>query len=237
MERKRVLMTGAAGFIGGFLRQAFADRYVMRLTDIAQIDDPRGHEVMQADIRDLDQMRRACEGMEVVVHLAADPAPNADFSDSLLPLNIVGTYNVFSAAKEQGCQRVVFASSIHAVLGYPREISARSDMPVNPPNFYGVTKCFGEALGRCFAHQGLSSLAIRIGAIRRQEDVDRHRKDSERPQGEGWISQRDLVQLFQRCIDVEGVDFAIVHGQSGQHKPQLDISHTRDVVGYEPQDS
>ena len=226
MERKRVLITGAAGFIGGFLRQAFADRYVVRLTDIAQIDDPRGHEVMQADIRDLDQMRRACEGMEVVVHLAADPAPNADFCDSLLPLNIVGTYNVFSAAKEQGCQRVVFASSIHAVLGYPREISARSDMPVNPPNFYGVTKCFGEALGRCFAHQGLSSLAIRIGAIRRQEDVDRHRKDS----------QRDLVQLFQRCIDVEGVDFAIVHGQSGQHKPQLDISHTRAVVGYKPQD-
>ena len=91
MERKRVLITGAAGFIGGFLRQAFADRYVVRLTDIAQIDDPRGHEVMQADIRDLDQMRRASEGMEVVVHLAADPAPNADFSDSLLPLNIVGT--------------------------------------------------------------------------------------------------------------------------------------------------
>ena len=116
MERKRVVLTGAAGYIGGLLRRALADDYLMRLTDIAEIDDPQGHEVLQADISDLGQMRRACEGMDVGVHLAADPAPNADFNDSLLPRNIVGTYNVFSAAAEQGCRRVVFASSIHAVL-------------------------------------------------------------------------------------------------------------------------
>ena len=236
MERKRVLITGAAGFIGSYVHKAFADRYIMRLTDIAPIDDPRGHEVMKADITDLDQMRRACEGMDVVLHLAADADPSADFCSSLLPLNIVGTYNVFRAAKEEKCQRVVFASSIHAMLGYPREASARWDMPVNPPNFYGVTKCFGEALGRCYAHQELSSLAIRIGAIRRQDDVDPDRPETERREGEGWISQRDLVQLIQRCIDVEGVDFAIVHAQSGQKSPQLDISHTREILGYEPQD-
>ena len=112
----------------------------------------------------------------------------------------------------------------------------RSDMPVNPPNFYGVTKCFGEALGRCFSHQGLSTLAIRIGAIRRQEDVDPQRPQSKRHAGEGWISERDLVQLFRCCIDVKDVDFAIVHAQSGQKSPQLDSSHTREIVGYDPED-
>jgi uronate dehydrogenase len=236
MERKRVLITGAAGLIGSFVRKALVDRYVMRLTDIVPIDEPRDHEVMQADITDIDQMRRACEGMDVVLHLAADPDASADFCQSLLPLNIIGAYNVFQAAKEKGCQRVVFASSIHAMLGYPREASAREDMPVNPANFYGVTKCFGEALGRYYSHQMLSSLAIRIGAVRRQQDVDPDRPESERGEGEAWISERDLVQLIQCCIDVEDIDFAIVHAQSGQKKPHLNIAHTQEIVGYEPQD-
>ena len=122
------------------------------------------------------------------------------------------------------------------MLGDPRELSARSDMPVNPPNFYGVTKCFGEALARCYAHDGLSSVAIRIGAIRLQDNPDLQRPAAERGEGEAWISQRDLAQLFQRSIDAEGVDFAIVHGQSGQKKPYLDISHAREILGYEPQD-
>ena len=236
MERKAVLITGAAGFIGSYVRRAFADRYTMRLTDIAPIEDPQGHEVMKADITDLDQMRRACDGMEVVVHLAADPDPGAEFGDRLLPLNIIGTYNVFQAAKEQGCQRVVFASSIHAMLGYPRGVSVRWDMPVDPPNFYGVSKCFGEALGRCYAHHMLSTLAVRIGAIRRDDDPDLDRPATERGDGESWISQRDLAQLIQRCIDAEGIDFAIVHAQSGQRNPLLDISHTRALLGYDPQD-
>ena len=236
MELKKVLITGAAGTIGGFIRHACVDRYIMRLTDIAEIDDSQGHEVVKADITDLDQMRRVCEGMDVVVHLAADPDPSKGFYESMLPLNIIGTYNVFQAAKDAGCQRVVFASSIHAMLGNPKEPSIRWDMPVNPPNLYGVTKCFGEALGRYYANQTLSSIAVRIGAIRRDGDPSLSLPATERGVGEGWVSQRDLVQLFQRCIEAEGVDFAIVHGQSGQKSPQLDISHTREIVGYEPLD-
>ena len=119
MARKRVLITGAAGFIGSYIRQNYGDRYIMRLADITEIDNPGGHEVMKADIADLDQMQRACEGMDTVVHLAADRSPSADFYETLLSLNIIGTYNVFQAAKDQGCERVVFASSINAMLAYP----------------------------------------------------------------------------------------------------------------------
>ena len=76
MAGKRVLITGAAGFIGSYIREPFDDRYTMRLADIVEIENPRGHEVMQADIADLDQMQRACEGMDTVVHLAADSQPS-----------------------------------------------------------------------------------------------------------------------------------------------------------------
>ena len=54
----------------------------MRLADIVDIENPRGHEVMTADIADLDQMQRACEGMDTVVHLAADRSPAADFYEN-----------------------------------------------------------------------------------------------------------------------------------------------------------
>ncbi len=232
MAGKRVLITGAAGFIGSYIREPFDDRYTMRLADIVEIENPRGHEVMTADIADLDQMQRACEGMDTVVHLAADRSPAADFYETLLSLNIIGTYNVFRAAKDQGCERVVFASSINAMLAYPPDLSVTWDMPVNPPNVYGVTKCFGEALGQCFAHDGLSSIAIRIGGIKREGEPARNQGDM----GQGWISQRDLAQLIGCCIDVEGVDFAIVHGQSRHKTPRLDISHTCEILGYEPQD-
>ena len=232
MARKRVLITGAAGFIGSYIRETFDDRYTMRLADIAEIENPHGHEVLKADIADLDQMQRTCEGMDTVVHLAADRSPSADFYETLLSLNIIGTYNVFQAAKDQGCERVVFASSINAMLAYPPDLSVTWDMPVNPPNVYGVTKCFGESLGRCFAYDGLSSIAIRIGGIKRDSEPARNQGDM----GQGWISQRDLAQLIGCCIDVEGVDFAIVHGQSRHKNPRLDISHTCEILGYEPQD-
>ena len=150
MARKRVLITGAAGFIGSYIRETFDDRYTMRLADIAEIENPHGHEVLKADIADLDQMQRACEGMDTVVHLAADRSPSADFYETLLSLNIIGTYNVFQAAKDQGCERVVFASSINAMLAYPPDLSVTWDMPVNPPNVYGVTKMLRRVVGTLF---------------------------------------------------------------------------------------
>src|ERR1043166_2485523 len=89
MKTRKLLITGAAGGIGSYIRSAFADRYWMRLLDVKEIRDPRGHEVIQGDITDLDQMRRACEGIDTVIHLAADPRTGAGF-EALLPLTIAG---------------------------------------------------------------------------------------------------------------------------------------------------
>src|SRR5262249_39621390 len=80
-----------------------------------------------------------------VVHLAANPDPSASW-ESLLPDNFITTYNMFTAAQEAGCRRLIFASSIHAVWNYPREVVVKPDMPIWPENIYGVSKCFGEAL-------------------------------------------------------------------------------------------
>ena len=84
--------------------------------------------------------------------MAGDPSPSATW-ESLLPTNIIGTYNIFVAAKAAGCRKVIYASSIHAVSGYPADVQVKTDEPVNPGDLYGVSKCFGEALGRYMAEQ------------------------------------------------------------------------------------
>ncbi len=85
----------------------------MRLADVRPVADLAPHEeYIEPDITDLEAFTAACEGIDTVLHLAADPSPKADFYQSLLSLNIIGGYNGFEAARRAGSQRIVFASSI-----------------------------------------------------------------------------------------------------------------------------
>ena len=236
LTRRHVLVTGGAGRIGSNFRAHAGDRYRFRLADRETAGlsgaEAEGHEVLALDIADPDACQDACNGIDTVVHLAADPSPEAEFYGSLLDNNIKGTYNVFRAAKDQGCRRIVFASSVHAVIGYPPDVQAHSESPVRPVNMYGVSKCFGEAVAACFAAGGLSSIAIRIGAY----DADWLRRDPTAEAMSMFVSHRDLNQLLVRCVEAEDVRFAIVHGVSDNRFKRLDLSATRDLLGYEPED-
>ncbi|RME60421.1 MAG: NAD-dependent epimerase/dehydratase family protein, partial [Caldilineae bacterium] len=116
---KRILLTGATGRVGASFFAYARDKYRFRLAArrIERLADPGDHETMRLDVADLDACQRACQGIDVVVHLAADPSPRADFYGSLLDNNIKGAYNIFRAAADQGCSRVVYASSIQIIEG------------------------------------------------------------------------------------------------------------------------
>ncbi len=190
-------------------------------------------EIVKGDLSDLDFLKEACLGMCTVLHLAADPSPEGVW-ESMLENNITGTYNVCVAAKAAKCRRVIYASSIHAVSGYPADVQVKPADPVNPGDLYGVTKCFGEALGRYMAEQeGLSFIAVRIGGFQPIEYA-------QKPEGLGmmdaWVSRRDRFQLLCRCIDVDNVRWAVVHGLSDNRFKRLDISSARELLGYAPED-
>src|SRR5688572_18623714 len=140
MEKRKILITGAAGRIGTAFRHAYDSDYSFRLVDRRPIQEPAGHESVLADLVDLDAAREACAGIDTILHLAADPSARATFYDTLLPLNIRMTYNMFHAAAEHGCRRLIFASSIHAVNAYPLDHQIHPDEPVRPGDLYGVTK-------------------------------------------------------------------------------------------------
>lgn len=235
--KRHVLVTGAAGHIGSFFAKHARDKYALRLMvrgDEEGIDAIRAYgAVVEADLGDLDRLKVLCAGVDTIVHMAGDPGPSSLWQ-SLLETNIIGTYNIFAAAKTAGVRRVIYASSIHAVSGYPADVQVKTSEPVNPGDIYGVSKCFGEALCRYMAEkEGVSAIALRIGAFQPLESVQ-----DEKGVGmlDSFVSQRDLDQLINRCIDAENVRFAVLHGLSDNRFKRLDISDARELVGYAPQD-
>ena len=241
-QRRKVLVTGAAGNIGSYFAEHSHQNYDLRLM-IRGKDQEKNREtvdklktwgeVVVAELSDLDRLKELCRGVDTVLHLAANPSPNATW-DSICADNITGTYHTFVAAKSAGCRRVIYASSIHAVSGYPADVQVKTTEPVNPGDLYGVSKCFGEALARYMAEkEGVSAICLRIGAFQPHESA-------EKPEAvsflDAWVSRRDLNQLIQKCIDVENLRFAIFHGLSDNRFKRLDISDARELVGYSPQD-
>lgn len=232
-----MLLTGAAGRIGTSFYAYARDAFWFRLADISPeslfASALAGDDVITLDVADLDACRAACSDVTMVVHLAASPSPGSDFYADLLDNNIKGTYNVFRAAADQGCQRVIFASSVHAVMGYPPDVQSNADSPVRPLNMYGVSKCFGEAVASYFAHaEGISSIAVRIASY----DADWFRNELTPENLSGYVSHRDLNQLLALCITTPGIQFAIVNGLSNNRFKRMDLTSTRNLLGYEPQD-
>ena len=230
LAKKKVLITGAAGLIGGILTKGLAG-YELYLLDKKEIKAPRSFRV---DILNLERLHEVFQGMDVVVHLAADPNEEALW-ESVLPNNIIGTYNVFEAARVAKVKKIVFASSNHVTGMYERDrkpgemISVSS--PIRPDGLYAVSKAFGEALGRLYAEKyGLSVICLRIGWVVPDDDPTR----SERL-ASVWLSHRDLVQLVQKSIEAP-ISYGIFYGVSNNRRRFWDISDAQKMLGYQPQD-
>jgi uronate dehydrogenase len=237
VNKSRVLITGASGRIGVALSRHLHGTHELRLTDINITSDSSTSEFgdrVTLDIRNFEACLLACEGIDTVVHLASDPSPTAAFKDSVLPVGIEGTYNVFEAACRQGCKRVIFASSAQAVEGYPLDTQVQESSAPRPKNLYGVGKAFGEALASYYASErGLVTVAVRIANLAefRLGEVHSARDVA------AFISERDLNQLLQRCVEAPLVGFSVVHGVSDNTYKRLGIAATRTLLGYTPEDN
>lgn len=245
-----LVVTGGAGRIATFYRRWLAGEedgapetcpWRVRLVDVRDPSGARdGDEVIAgagADLADLANGERAVAGAHTVLHLAADPSPRADFHASLLDRNIKATYNVVHAAVAAGVRRVVFASSVNAVNGYPPARQSRaSDVPF-PGNVYGASKAWGEAVCGAFVAQSngaFSAIAIRIGGVTAREAVNlgvSHELQALR------VTYHDLARLFDACLTgAPDVTFAVVNGISDNRYLRMDLEETRQLVGYRPQD-
>lgn len=249
--KKTVLITGAAGNLGGKLRRHLEGSCELRLLDLNPGGDPA---VLQADLSRWESVRaEQFRGADVVVHLAADPTAQQTWPNVVAP-NIDAVINVYQAAVQAGVPRVVYASSNHVMGGYKDDPESRlltTDLPSLPGTHYevdgeprdstpyGSAKLFGERLGKgCAEVHGLSVIAVRIGWVRPGEnlaqDVPAERGDWFRLM---WLSNRDYCQLMERCIVADLPErFVVVNGMSANTGMRWDIEHTRRLLGYRPQD-
>lgn len=226
----KVLITGAAGRIGSALREGLSDRCRLRSLDLLPV--PRvapDEEVVEADIRDLGALTAAARGCDAIVHLAGNPSPDADH-ESLVDVNLRGTYNLFEAAVAAGSGRVVFASTNHVTGFYPVGTTVTPAMPPRPDSLYGVSKLYGEALGRLYHDQhGLGVAAIRIGSFLPVPSHPRHART--------WISPRDMTELVWRCLVLPDLGWLVVYGGSDNQRAYWDDGEERRRLGYVPADS
>lgn len=240
MKTARVLVTGANGLIGQILWSRLAGTYDLHGVDVAR---PFSDRVVNVDVADYDQLAqhlKAVSPVDCVLHLAGASRVDAGW-EAVLKANIVGTRNVYEAARVFNIRRVIFASSNHvtgASEGFesplhlqdaPERVSP--DGPVRPDSDYGVSKAFGEAEARYyFERWGVESICLRIGTVLPDDDPGAAPRFAMT-----WLSHRDLVQLIGKSM-LARVRFGIYYGVSNNRGAFWDISNARADLGYEPVD-
>ena len=230
--RERILITGPGGRVGTQIVPLLREHFALRLLDVQALATEGDDEMVQADIRDFDRLREACQGVKAMIHLAAVPDED-EFHTRLLPMNLTGVYNAFEAARQAGVPKVIFASTGQTVLNYPRGDWVTPEMPVRPFTVYACTKVFGEALARYYVdHYQMSMICVRIcwfqpyhsELLRTQSAIQRE-----------WCSPRDLTQLLVKSLRAD-LPFAIFFGVSNNKGRYWDISNAQQLVGYKPED-
>lgn len=165
----RGLVTGGAGFIGAALSKRLLDggwdiRVVDNFLTGEKRSVPKDAQLLLGDVRDLETLRRACEGVDVVFHLAGLDSVLRSLEDPLLThfCNLDGTVNLLLAAEEQGVRRVVNSSSA-CVYGDVKDAVNHEETPADPLSPLAVSKLAGEEYCRTWSRlRGLPCVSLRL---------------------------------------------------------------------------
>jgi NAD+ dependent glucose-6-phosphate dehydrogenase len=188
------------------------------------------------DFTDAVVVREALEGINTLIHLAAVKDPKASFHDLIKP-NLIGVGELFSIAAEQGVKRIVFASSLHAMMGHPLDSLVDAQDVPRPLNLYGVSKLFGENLGRYYFDQhGIDFIALRIGYVPKAIQHVR-RKHLPAIDDKILLTDRDMIRAFHCAIESPTPLYAVVHVTSQPDSEYASLRTARELIGFEPEDS
>jgi len=238
-----VLLTGAGGHVGRTVLDGLREKYDWRLMFHSQPAEEPEFPYVTGEVQDSADVRPAMEGVDAVIHLAGDPRPEAPWS-SVLANNIDGTHTVYKAAVEEDVEKVVYASSNHAVGAFetdertPEMYRAHDEFLLDgsefprPGNKYGISKATGEVIGRYYHDKhDISVCNIRIGNLNEEYPPI----DYERGQAM-WLSTRDCAHLHDRAVQAD-YGFEIVYGISDNDRKYYSLERAKEVLGYEPRDN
>jgi uronate dehydrogenase len=226
---ERLLLTGAAGGLGRVLRPYLRGLCAkLRVSDlVAPPADEPGEESVACDLADRDAVVALCRDVDAIVHFGGISVE--DFFDRILAANILGTFNVFEAARRYGIRRVVYASSGQVTGFYPGDEIVDPSMPVRPSSLYAVSKCFGENLSRLFFDRyGIETVCLRIAMCFPEPTTHRMLRS--------YLSYADLCELVRCSLAARDVGHAIVYGVSA-NRDLLWRNPGAARIGWTPRDS
>jgi len=233
-----VLVTGSAGRIG----QAVVGELVARGRRVRGFDcrqTPGTDDAVVGDLQDPEALQRAASGAAAVIHLGGVP-DDEDFLTRLLPVNIVGSHNVFEAARRNGVKRMVLASS--GQVNWWQQLEGpwpvHTDDPYTPRHWYAVGKIFLESTGRAYARSfGMTILAVRLGwCPRTAAHLAEVGSSAQAP--DIYLSPGDAGRFFARAVEapLEPGFMALYVASRPVRQPVFDLKPARDLLGWEPSD-
>jgi uronate dehydrogenase len=225
---RRILLTGAAGGLGRVLRPYLRNLCAtLRVSDLAAPGDVvAGEEAVPCDVGDRAAVLALCRDVDAIVHFGGVSVE--DTFDRMMHANILGTFNVYEAARKLGIRRIVYASSGQVTGFYPTSEIVDPSMPVRPSSLYGLSKSFGENLARLFFDRyGIETVCLRIAMCFPEPTTHRMLRS--------YLSYRDLCTLVHRALVASDVGHEIVYGVSA-NRDLLWRNPGAARIGWTPQD-
>ena len=248
----QIAVTGATGNVGREVLNAFepTDHELTPISRTAYDDI----DTQLLDVADRDRFIDLMADHDSLIHLAANPSPDAEW-DSVVEPNIEGTYNAYEAAIRNDLERVVFASTNHVVnmhaVDDPDDPESTKDGPIEPlgaetpplaDSYYGVSKVTGEALGNLYAHRkGLEVVNLRIGWLQSTDQLADNVADPDvdsRFAKAMFLSPRDCRQAIVAATTTELAENPITANVVSRNDERfLSLTDTQQQLGYQPRDN
>ncbi len=247
----KILLTGA----GGWTARAILEALVRGGNEVVALDLP-GHvsseggsspppvRWIEGSVDDPTVVEEAARSVEAIVHMAVAVGPN-DYSSPEVPFstNVLGTYNVFEAARREGASKVVLMSSapVHQTLLEGGKVDARTGLPTSSggDHLYDLTKRLQEEIARVFCETyAMNAVVLRAGhVVDGIEGVDANGtplEDLEYCKG-GWVCRHDLAEACLKALSFGAKGYHAFHIiGSREARDHFDTERTEDELGFRP---
>ena len=240
----KIGITGAEGTIGSVLRKGLSNKNNISSFTLKKQE----FESTQIDLSNNNEIIGKFEGLDALIHLAADPRPEASW-ESVKKNNIEATFNVFNEGMKAGVKKIVFASTNHTqhgdtLLTTPETIDPKKNKILslgnntNPDSLYAVSKLFGEDLGKYYSEKyNISFIGLRIGWIVKEDDPTvKCGTPSEDYLRSMYLSHRDCIQVFEKALETN-LNYVIAYAISNNSKKVFDIEETSEKLNFYPEDN